>query len=107
MFVASVFESVFSLIGEEFTEWLNQRCWSKTLLNLTRGEKAILRRFVIDGETAITASINDPVVSTLAVKKILVRTANVGFPGSMNFPFTLQPWARKCLIRRRDLIDSD
>jgi hypothetical protein len=102
--LASIVEFFVRWAKTEATDLLNHRRWSKVLLDLTSEEKDLLRQFTVEGKTAVSAPISDPVVSTLTVKKVLVRTSNLGHPGSMSFPFTLQPWARKVLTRNAKLL---
>ena len=102
--LAGLIEFVVTLAKTEVSDLINHWRWSKVLSDLTGDEKKVLREFIDDGKTAISAPLSDPVISTLAVKKILVRTSNMGHPGSMSFPFTLQPWARKALNRKGYLL---
>ena len=104
IFFASVVESFVSLLRSGFTTWFNERRWVATLRFLTGEEKEFLKKYIEEDKAAVFADIQSGVASTLACKKILVRTSNVGSPGSMSFPFALQPWARKALSKNRELL---
>ena len=106
VFLAGSLELIAGLLKPEIADIVNHRRWSKVLHDLTSAEKALLGEFVNEGKTSVSAPLSDPVVSTLAAKRILVRTSNVGSPGSMNFPYTLQPWARKALRHKPKLLDQ-
>ena len=105
IFVASALESILAFIGRKFKEWFVQHEWRATLKFLTGEEKRFLKEYFEQDKAAIFADIHNGVATTLACKKILVRTSNIGAPGGMSFPFALQPWARKVLSRNRALLD--
>lgn len=77
----------------------------KGLHSLTLEEKELLREFVHGDKATIHLPIQDAAIASLTARKIVVRTSNLGNPGSLNFAHGLQPWARTHLIAHPELLE--
>ena len=77
-----------------------------TLAELTNEEKEFLRPFILKGENTRYASISDGVVKGLELKRLVYRAANVSVPGGhFHFPYNMQPYIRRILQERPQLLD--
>jgi len=93
-------------IGVQIETWrLNRRTY-RTLIELTEEEKAFLRPFIYDGENTRYASIYDGITKGLELKQLTYRASNIGVPGGFEFPYNLQPIARRLLNAQPQLLDK-
>jgi hypothetical protein len=90
-------------------EWNNRRNLHSVskdrLRRLTNPEKKLLRRFIIDRETSIHASITDGTIAEFVHYKIIYRSTNVGHAHA--FAYNMQPWARKFLEKNAKLLELE
>ncbi len=105
IFLASLLEAAIGLMQNVVQDKRLHRNLRTVLRDLTADEKAFLKDYIADGKTTVSAAISDGVAGSLQAKKIIYRASSVGHPGSMNFPYNLQPWARKALTADPSLID--
>ena len=78
----------------------------ETLSNLTYEEKLFLRPYIHEGENTNVASYSDGIANGLVAKKVVYRASNASIPGTiMEFPFNLQPYVRKELMKHPGLLD--
>jgi len=105
LFAAGLLEATIGAVRGFFQERRIQRNLLAVLRDLTPDEKEFLFDYIAEGRTTISAAINDGVANALQAKKIIYRASTVGHPGGLNFPFNLQPWARKALTADPSLID--
>lgn len=87
-------------------EWWEVRRLKKLLANLTDDEKEFIRPFVIDGKASISAEYADGVANLLIKKNIVARPSNLAVHFS-KFAHVLQPWARKELEKRPELLSRN
>ncbi len=73
------------------------------LKRLTEAEKAVLRRFIQDGESTISASVNNGTINLLEYKGVIIRSSNIAIHYT-TFPWILQPWARAYLTKHQSLL---
>lgn len=94
---------LWSLVSTPYEDWLFERKGLKLIEELTEEEKAFLRPYIINGQTSRAAPIGDGVAQGLAAKKIIFRSSNIGhlFGG---FPYNLQPYMRRLLTKRPELL---
>ncbi|MCW8057501.1 superinfection exclusion B family protein [Agrobacterium tumefaciens] len=74
------------------------------LKDLTNDEKAILRRFIRNGESTVGAEISNGTMNLLEHKRVVARSSNIAIRFT-TFPWILQPWAREYLTKHPDLLD--
>jgi Super-infection exclusion protein B len=84
--------------------WRVSRNGLKKLAELTVEEKDFLRLFILTGQNTQYAPINDGVVKGLELK-LLVYLASSMSVGGFDFAYNLQPYVRKLLKDRPDLLD--
>jgi len=75
------------------------------LESLTPEEQGYLAALVVDSKNTIYVNIGDGVAGGLEAKGILYRSTNM-FDPLEGIPHNLQPWARKTLTERPDLLDK-
>jgi hypothetical protein len=97
-------------IGHLVLRPIHQRNFTRnireTLATLTYDEKMFLRPYIHDGENSNVASYTNGVANGLVAKQILYRASNASIPGTMlGFPFNMQPYARKELMKHPELLD--
>jgi hypothetical protein len=94
------------LVRKRYGEWKFDKGARDILSSLTEDEKVFLRKYVINGENTVYSSISDGVAQGLTAKGIVFRASNVGIPGpGMRFAYNMQPFARRMLAKRRQLLD--
>lgn len=96
--------AIAGFLRPKINTWLFVREKRKTLRSLTADEKAILRRFIIDGEASVHANLNSGPINLLEHKQIVTRAADVSVRLTI-FSYIMQPWAREYLERKRDLLN--
>jgi hypothetical protein len=88
--------------------WIKQtifiRAQRGVLHDLTNDEKAILRKFIIDGEAAVPAQYGSGPIELLENKQVVARTASVAIH-HRTFMYIMHPWAREYLAKNRRLLD--
>lgn len=75
-----------------------------SLYSLTNEEKAILRRFILDGEASVGAAVSSGPINLLERKNVVVRASNLA-AFHTTFMYIMQPWARTYLSKRKHLLD--
>lgn len=94
-------------ITSPVTSWHKDRLVNRSvadnLSTMTDDEKIFLRRFIFDGLNTVYAPISDGIMGGLHAKGLVYRAASVGNPS--NWPYNLQPIARKVLQRKPHLLD--
>lgn len=88
-----------------FRLWRHSRIGKKVFSALTNEEKEFLRPYIREGLNTRHAPISNGVVNGLEAKEIIYRASNLSTPGGMNFPWNLQPYARKLLVKRPAYLD--
>lgn len=88
------------MVRDEVFIFLNR----KVLKNLTDAEKDILRCFIIEGRSTVSAEISDGTMNLLEQKRLVLRSSNVAIRFK-TFPWILQPWARDYLRKHPELLD--
>jgi hypothetical protein len=96
---------VIGLCKESILDWRIYRHQLATLSELTDDEKEFLRPFIYAKQNTVHSEISDGVANGLQAKKIVYRSSNMSVPGSIHFPYNLQPYARKILTKRPELLD--
>jgi len=104
LLAVTVLSVVISPIASAFEDWRFRRHGLRTLGELTNAEKQFLRPYIRDGENTHYASISDGVAQGLVGKNLIYRASHVSTSG-MNFPYNLQPYARRLLIEHSHLLD--
>jgi len=107
-----------SVIGAElavacvswFRKWKKSSNYRKTVrhhLKLLSGdEKELMRQFIKGDLATINCPLSDGTANLLQSKGILTRSSNVGMAGTKDvFPFSIQPIARKHLLKKPQIID--
>lgn len=104
LLAVTVLSVIISPISSAFEDWRFKRRGLKTLSELTNAEKQFLRPYIYDGENTHYTSISDGVAQGLVGKNLIYRASQVSTPG-MNFPYNLQPYARRLLIEHPHMLD--
>jgi hypothetical protein len=102
VYLLSALTSFASIYWED---WRLSRKGLKTLRELTNDEKNFLRPFIVDGNNTQYVELSDGIATGLAGKRLIYRASQVSVPGSMEFAYNLQPFARRLLTRHRHLLD--
>ncbi|MDH2346645.1 super-infection exclusion protein B [Bradyrhizobium sp. SSUT77] len=98
--------AVGNLVSKPFRQRKFARDLRETLETLTYDEKMFLQPYIHGGENSNIASYADGVANGLVAKKILYRASNASIPGTiLAFPFNMQPYARKDLMKHPELLD--
>jgi hypothetical protein len=93
-------------IRRRHRERLLDRNIRERLHELTFEEKQFLRPYIHEGVNSMYASYYDGLPNGLEAKSIIFRASNMSTPGvSMNFPWNLQPIARRLLTQNPHLLD--
>jgi hypothetical protein len=94
---------VWSLFSTPYQNWLFEHNGVRLMEELTEEEKAFLRPYILSDQNSRLAPIGNGVAEGLAAKKIIYRSANIGnlFSG---FPYNLQPYMRRLLKKRPELL---
>jgi hypothetical protein len=100
----TVLSIVTSPILSTFEDWRFRRQGLRTLRELTNAEKEFLRPYIRAGENTHYAPISDGVAQGLVGKNLIYRASQVSTSG-MNFPYNLQPSARRLLTEHAELLD--
>jgi hypothetical protein len=98
-----IFSFVWSLISVPFENWLYERNGVKLIAELTEEEKAFLRPYILNGQNSQYTAIQDGVAQGLVAKQIVFRSSIVS-TGNMQFPYNLQPYMRRLLTKRPELL---
>jgi len=104
LLAVTVLSFVLSPILSVFEDWRFRRQGLRTLSELTNAEKEFLRPYIRDGENTHYTSISDGVAQGLVGKNLIYRASHVSTAG-MNFPYNLQPYARRLLIEHPHTLD--
>ncbi len=83
--------------------WWHFRRRRGSLKDLSPEEKEILRLYLTGDTVSHSFEIHDGVVSSLVQKRILWRASEIA-SSYTTFPFNIQPWARKYLRKRPDVL---
>jgi Super-infection exclusion protein B len=83
-------------------DWRSNRVVHKTISELTEAEKEFLRVFIFENQNTVTAPIQDGIAGGLEAKRLIYRSSNVSY--GFDFPYNLQPVARRILTARPDLL---
>jgi Super-infection exclusion protein B len=102
LLITSMSSAVWSIILSPYRDRLERKKYITMFEELTFAEKRFLVPFIQDGENTRYADLHDGVARGLEAKGILYRPSNmaVGF----EFPFNLQPIARRILNDRPELL---
>lgn len=84
--------------------WVFVQTHKKNLHSLTSDEKAILRLFIIDGESTVYEDANTGAINLLVNKHIAYRASNLSLRMT-RFAYILHPWAREYLEKNRRLLE--
>ena len=94
--------------GKFLKPWIKQGYWVRAgksrLKDLTPQEKEILTRYISQDTRSQSLPIQNGVVAALESDGILVRTRNIGSPGTWSFAYAIQPWAWDYLRKRPELL---
>lgn len=95
-------------IGKALRPWINGHIFVRrnkwALESLTTDEKQILRAFILNGQSSVSAEISDGVINMLVKKQVLFRASDVASYFT-TFNYIMQPWAREYLTKRPHLLD--
>lgn len=95
-------------IGGILKPWLRDLLfiwWNRPVLRrLTEDEKAILRVFIIEGKSTVTAEVTSGPINMLVAKNIVYRASTLSVRYTI-FAYVLQPWAREYLEKKPHLLD--
>lgn len=106
LFVFFLLSRIVNKVYSNILIFIENRKLESTLDELTSEEVKYLSEFILSGENSIHKSISDGVVCGLQAKNIVFRPSMVAAHG-YTFAYNLQPWARKYLNKRKDIIFSD
>ncbi len=80
------------------------RVHKNILKNLTRDQKELLIPYINENTSTQYFELNDGVACSLEQLNIICRSSNMGQSLSFEFPFSLQPWARKMLLKHPEYL---
>jgi hypothetical protein len=103
VFSALSLESIFGASKSWFKMFLADRRWRASLNDLTPDEKEFLRQYIDGQQASVSAPLYHGVASALSAKKIIIRTSSLSNHAE-SFPYALQPWARRALVRNPNLL---
>ena len=103
LLIVRIVSFVWSLFSVPFHKWRFERDGVRLMEELTEEEKAFIRPYILNDQTARVAPIDDGIAQGLAAKRIIYRSSNIGnlFSG---FPYNLQPYMRRLLTKRPELL---
>ena len=75
------------------------------LSQLSSDEKELLKKFINEDRSTFHFALSAGIARSLEAKQILMRSSNLGVPGSGDsFPFMIQPEARKIILHTPTLL---